>query len=225
VDGVLDSCMNYPFRTAILNFLKEKDGGQDFREAIMTVLENYPAQVVACNMNMLGTHDTVRILTALVDDFDGSRQDQAKRRLSPAQLELAKQRLLIASFLQYMLPGAPSLYYADETGMEGHKDPFNRRTYPWGAEDPLLLAHHKQLGQLRKTCPALRLGDLEFFQAGSQKLGFRRSYKGKTVRCYVNYSRENWDIPAGKLLYGHNLRTVAPDWLSLSPSGFCITED
>ena len=135
-DGVLDSCMNYPFRTAILNFLKEKDGGQDFREAIMTVLENYPAQVVHCNMNMLGTHDTVRILTALVDDFEGNRQEQAKRHLSPVQLTLAKERLLIASFLQYMLPGAPSLYYADETGMQGHKDPFNRRTYPWGLEDP-----------------------------------------------------------------------------------------
>ena len=224
-DGVLDSCMNYPFRTAILNFLKEKDGGEDFREAIMTVLENYPAQVVACNMNMLGTHDTVRVLTALVDDFEGSRQEQAKRRLSPMQLNQAKERLLIASFLQYMLPGAPSLYYADETGMEGHKDPFNRRTYPWGKEDKGLLAHHKMLGQLRKDLQALQLGDLEFFRAEGQKLGFRRSYQGKTVRCYVNYSQDNWDIPAGKLLYGHNLRTVAPDWLSLSPKGFCITED
>ena len=223
-DGVLDSCMNYPFRTAILNFLKERDGGNDFRNAIMTILENYPAQVVACNMNMLGTHDTVRILTALVDDFEGSRQDQAKRRLSPAQLSLAKERLLTASFLQYMLPGAPSLYYADETGMEGHKDPFNRRTYPWGQEDKLLLAHHKQLGQLRKELEALRLGDLEFFQAGDQKLGFTRSFNGKTVRIYVNYSNDSWDISAGKLLYGHNLHTVAPDWLTLGPKSFCITE-
>ena len=223
-DGVLDSCMNYPFRTAILNFLLEKDGGEDFCNAIMTVLENYPSQVVACNMNMLGTHDTVRILTALADSFEGSRQEQAKRRLSPAQRELAKERLLIASFLQYMLPGAPSLYYADETGMEGHKDPFNRRTYPWGKEDRQLLEHHKQLGQLRKEHTALQLGDLEFFQAGSQKLGFRRSHRDQTLRIYVNYGNEPWEIPAGKLLYGHNLRTVAPTWLSLSPKGFCITE-
>ena len=224
-DGVLDSCMNYPFRTAILNFLREKDGGGEFRNAIMTVLENYPAQVVACNMNMLGTHDTVRILTALVDEFEGNRQDQAKRRLSPAQLAQAKERLLIASFLQYMLPGAPSLYYADETGMEGHKDPFNRRTYPWGKEDKLLLSHHRQLGQLRREYPALQLGDLEFFQAGDQKIGFRRSYEGKTLRIYVNYSKEPWDISAGKLLYGHNLHTAAPTWLSVGPGGFCITEE
>ena len=223
-DGVLDSCMNYPFRTAILNFLREKDGGGEFRNAVMTVLENYPAQVVACNMNMLGTHDTVRILTALVDEFEGSRHEQAMRRLSPAQLAQAKERLLIASFLQYMLPGAPSLYYADETGMEGHKDPFNRRTYPWGKEDSLLLNHHRQLGQLRKEHTALQLGDLEFFQAGDQKIGFRRSYEGKTLRIYVNYSKVPWDISAGKLLYGHNLHTAAPTWLSVGPGGFCITE-
>ncbi len=224
-DGVLDSCMNYPFRTAILNLVKEKDGGEDFRNAVLTVLENYPAQVVACNMNMLGTHDTVRILTALVDDFEGSRQEQARRRLNPQQLALAKERLLMASFLQYMLPGAPSLYYADETGMEGHKDPFNRRTYPWGREDQQLLAHHRQLGQLRKDHKALQLGDLEFFCAGGQRIGFRRSWEGKTVRIYVNLSSDSWDIPAGKLLYGHNLHTVAPSWLSLSSKGFCITED
>ena len=102
----------------------------------MTILENYPPQVVACNMNLLGTHDTPRILTALVDPFECSREQQAARRLSPEQLKLAKERLLMATFLQYMLPGSPSLYYADEAGMEGHKDPFNRRPYPWCREDP-----------------------------------------------------------------------------------------
>ena len=140
VDGVLDSCMNYPFRTAILNFLRWQDDGSAFRQTVMTVAENYPPQVLACNMNMLGTHDTMRILTALVDDFDGSREEKANRHLSCDQLALAKQRLLMASLLQYMLPGAPSLYYADEAGMEGYKDPFNRRTYPWGREDKQLLA-------------------------------------------------------------------------------------
>jgi hypothetical protein len=56
----------------------------------------------------------------------------------------------MASFLQYTLPGAPSLYYGDEAGMEGYNDPFNRRTYPWGRENPELLSHHRNLGQLRK---------------------------------------------------------------------------
>ena len=60
--------------------------------------------------------------------------------------------------------------------------------------------------------------------AEGQKIGFTRTYEGKTVRVYVNYSNEPWDISAGKLLYGHNLKTVAPNWLTLGPKSFCITE-
>ena len=175
-------------------------------------------------MNMLGTHDTPRILTALVDDFDGSRAEKAKRKLSLSQLLTARERLLMASFLQYMLPGAPSLYYADEAGMEGYKDPFNRRPYPWGREDRELLEHYKRLGQLRKETPALQRGDLEFFWSGDQKLGFTRSLDGRSYRIYVNRSGDAWEIPAGKLVLGHNLQYVAPNWLSLAPMGFCITE-
>ena len=225
VDGVLDSCMNYPFRTAILNFLRERDDGSALRDTVMTIAENYPPQVFLSNMNMLGTHDTPRILTALVDDFDGSREEKAKRHLSHNQRHLAIQRLLLASTLQYTLPGAPSLYYADETGMEGYKDPFNRRTYPWGKENRLLLEHHKQLGRLRKENDTLRLGDIEFFQAGDQKIGFSRSYGGKKIRVYINRSTDSWEIPAGKVLYAHNLQTLAPNWLRVGAMGLCITED
>ena len=224
VDGVLDSCMNYPFRTAILNFIRERDAGWGLRNTVLTIAENYPPQVLSCNMNLLGTHDTPRILTALVDDFDGSRQEKAKRRLSRNQYAVAQERLLMASFLQYMLPGAPSLYYADETGMEGYKDPFNRRTYPWGRENVEILSHFKHLGQLRKSYEPLRLGDIQFFQAGDQKLGFTRTCNGRTLHIYINRSADPWDIPAGRVLFGHNLHTVAPTWLTLSPMGFCLVE-
>ena len=221
----LDSVMNYPFRTAIMNFMRGFDSGRAFQDTVMSIVENYPPQVVACNMNLLGTHDTPRILTALVDDFDGSREEKAKRHLSRHQLEVAHERLLMASFLQYMLPGAPSLYYADEVGMEGYRDPFNRRPYPWGREDHELLSHFMRLGQLRRSCQALRLGDISFFQAGDKHLGFKRSYGGKTVRIYANRSGDAWEIPQGKLLLGYNIQIVAPDCLTIGPRGFCITED
>ena len=80
----LDSVMNYPFRTAILDFMRGRDSGGKLRDTVMTIVENYPPQVVACNMNLLGTHDTPRILTALVDDFDGSREEKAARNLKNA---------------------------------------------------------------------------------------------------------------------------------------------
>ena len=220
----LDSVMNYPYRTAILNFMRGFDSGHGFKEAVMTIAENYPQHVVACNMNLLGTHDTPRILTALVDDFDGSREEKAKRHLSRNQREVAHERLLMASFLQYMLPGCPSIYYADEVGMEGYKDPFNRRPYPWGHEDQELLEHYTRLGKLRSRCEALRLGDISFFQAGDKHLGFSRSYNGKTVKIYANRSGDSWEIPYGKILLGYNLQVVSQDCLVLGPRGFCITE-
>ena len=224
VDGTLDSVMNYPFRTAILNFLRGADDGSGFEDAVMTILENYPTHVVQCNMNMLGTHDTPRILTALVDEYDGPREKLAKRHLPPHLLEKARQKLMLASALQYTLPGSPSLYYGDEAGMEGGKDPFNRRTYPWGNEDKLLLAHHRMLGQLRKNYPALRLGSTAFFQAGQGRIGYSRSLNGQTVKIYVNHSDAPWQVDGGKLLLGLKLDQVCAADITLAPMGMCIVE-
>ncbi len=218
----LDSVMNYPFRTAILNFMRGSDSGSNLKEAVLSVAENYPPEVVLCNMNLLGTHDTPRILTALVDDFDGSRAEKAKRRLSRTNLETARRRLMMAAFLQYTLPGSPSLYYGDEALMEGYKDPFNRRTYPWGHEDRELVTYFSRLGRLRKEQEALRLGDIQFFTAEDRHLGYTRTYQGKTVKVYVNRNSDPWDIPAGNVVFGCNLQILAPDWLSLAPKGFCL---
>ena len=225
VDGTLDSVMNYPFRTAILNFLRGRDDGSNLGRTVMTIMENYPQQVLHCNMNLLGTHDTARILTTLVDDYDGPRQELARRKLSESQRALAKARLLLASLLQYTLPGSPSLYYGDETGMEGGKDPFNRRTYPWGKEDRELQTHFRILGQLRKDYAALRTGDTEIFRAGEGCFGFVRSLENSKIRIYVNHSEQNWEVPAGRLLYGKKLQSVSCCGLQLAPMGMCIVEE
>ena len=78
VDGELDSVMNYPFRNAIINFIRGWDNGPGLKDTVMTIAENYPPQVFLCNMNLLGTHDTPRILTALVDNYDGPRSELQK---------------------------------------------------------------------------------------------------------------------------------------------------
>ena len=225
VDAELDSVMNYPFRNAILAFLREQDDGRRLEDTVMTIAENYPPQVLLCNMNLLGTHDSPRILTALVDDFEGSRQEQAKRRLSRQQYETAVERLLLASFIQYTLPGAPSLYYGDEAGMEGHKDPFNRRPYPWGRENKTLMEHFKLLGKLKKAYPALRLGDIRFFQAQDGRVGFTRSFDGKTLRICINRGSTPWPLPGGSILFGRNLHSVTAGTVTLAPMGMCILEE
>ena len=220
----LDSVMNYPFRTAIINFIRGWDAGRALKDTVMSIVENYPAQVVHCNMNLLGTHDTPRILTALVDDFDGSREEKAKRRLSRNQFDVARERLLAASFLQYTLPGSPSLYYGDEACMEGYRDPFNRRPYPWGREDPEFMEHFMRLGQLRKDHIALRLGSISFFEAGDKHIGFTRTHESETLKIYVNRSADAWEIPSGRIVLGYNLQLIAADALTIGPRGFVILE-
>ena len=222
VDAELDSPMNYPFRTAIINFMRRMDDGWHFKNTVMSIVENYPPQVMDCAMNLLGTHDTSRILTALVDDFNGSREAKAARKLTRSQMNTAVERLLVASFLQYTLPGSPSIYYGDEAGMEGYGDPFCRRPFPWGNEDRELLTHFKRLGFLRTNCEPLRRGDIHFFQAGNMQLGFTRSYNGQTVRVYVNRSSDDWEIPVGRILLGCNMHTVAKDALVLGHNGYCV---
>ena len=225
VDGELDSPMNYPFRTAILNFMRKIDDGHGFQRTVMSIVENYPPQVMACTMNLLGTHDTARILTALIDDFNGDRAAKAHRRLSRSQWVTALDRLHAASFLQYMLPGCPAVYYGDEAGMEGYGDPFCRRPFPWGREEWDLQLHYRRLGKLRKTHEVLRLGDIRFFQNMNNQLGFTRTYKGKTLRIYVNRSSDDWKIPVGKILLARNMQTISDDELVVGHNGYCLVEE
>ena len=201
------------------------DDGRGLKETVLSIAENYPPQVLPCLMNSLGTHDTPRILTALVDDFDGSRAEKAARHLSMQQMILAKERLRMASFLQFTLPGSPCVYYGDEAGMEGYADPFNRRPYPWGAEDGSLLEHYRRLTALRREIPALRRGEIHFFQAKNRMLGFTRELDGQRIRIYINRSHDNWDIEPGRILLGHNLELVARDRIRLAPMGLCAVED
>lgn len=148
--GQLDGVMNYPFRSAIINYAL---GGSatDFRRAVMSIIENYPKENLDNCMTLLGSHDTVRILNALAGvRFDGwSKARQKEYVLSSEQKRIATDRLFVASILQYTLPGIPSIYYGDEVGVEGGEDPVNRRTYPWGRENRGILNHFKQLGVFR----------------------------------------------------------------------------
>lgn len=148
----LDSVMNYPFRNAIIDFIVN-DNAENFFEQILDVLDNYPKEIVDALMNPLGTHDTVRILSRLSgEDAEGpgkSREWQADYELNTEQYERCKRLLKIAVAIQYTLPGFPSIYYGDEVGMQGLKDPFNRRAFPWGSLDMDLLGFYEQMGSIR----------------------------------------------------------------------------
>ncbi len=183
----LDSVMNYPFADAIISFVRTGvvDG---FTDKIMTIVENYPKCVLDVLMNHIGTHDTMRAITQLVGESCEyrDRQWQSEKRLTPKMYEKGVNLLKIASVIQYTLPGVPSLYYGDEAGMEGYKDPFNRVCYPWGSENRELSEHYKALGQMRKNCKCLKDGE---FSTVSEMLGclaFTRSGADDEILVIVN---------------------------------------
>ena len=221
VDGELDSTMNYPWRTAILNYIRGLDDGSALGEAVMTIAENYPPQVLSCVMNLLGSHDTPRILTALVDDFRGSREEKAARTLSPEDRKTALERLRAAAFLQFTLPGMASIYYGDEAGMEGFDDPFCRRTYPWGREDTALQAYYRALCHMKQELPALRHGDVRVTAAGEGRIAFSRTAPEQRAEVFVNRSHEIWTLPEGKVRFGRCL-DLDGERAMLQPGGFCL---
>ena len=113
-------------------------------------------------MTSLSTHDTERAITALIGDpvDQNNREWQAQHNtLSPERYQMGKRLFILASVIQYMLPGIPCLYYGDEAGLYGYKDPFNRTCYPWGREDQELLQALRSLGKIRTDYPGLSSGE------------------------------------------------------------------
>ncbi len=220
--GELDSVMNYPWRTAILNYCSGKDNGSALCEQIETIAENYPPQVLQCVMNSLSTHDTARALTELVAPFKGTRAQKAERTLTPVQRVLGLQRLRMAMALQFVLPGMPCIYFGDEAGREGYEDPFNRRCYPWGQEDPMLKGYVCALGQLRKGSPILRHGTVRTAFAEAGRLHIHRQRDGEQLTLSCNTSAEPWRIPICKLLIGSLLEAVDTAYVTIAPGGFAI---
>lgn len=156
----LDSVMNYPFKDAILQYIRYGTFSGLYN-TILSILENYPRPVISVLMNSLSTHDVERAITALAGEPTGgnSREWQGKNnQLSPQRYAHGKRLFRLAAVLQYTLPGIPCLYYGDEAGLYGYKDPFNRTCYPWGHEDPDLLSLFRNLGRIRKQFPGLADG-------------------------------------------------------------------
>ena len=167
--------MNYPFRTAALSYLRGGDAA-DFQNAMETLRENYPPSAFYSAMNFLSTHDTPRLLTVLglSGKAPETRDERASFRLSPAEYARGVERVKLAAVLLYTFPGAPTLYYGDEAGMEGFEDPFNRATYPWGRENRALVRWFARLGALRRQHAALQCGTIRYLHAGGSVLAFLR---------------------------------------------------
>lgn len=183
----LDSVMNYCFKDAILGFLTGM-AAEHSMEIIMNVCENYPPQVIRLLMNLIGTHDTERAITTLAGEPARSegREWQSCHSLSSEQYAWGKERLKLAAVMQYTLPGVPSVYYGDETCVQGYKDPFNRGCYPWGNEDAEQIEFHKKLAEIRKQFDCFAGADFTPVEAQGGFMAYTRRGEKDLVLTAVN---------------------------------------
>lgn len=178
IGGQLDSVMNYPFKEAILNYVKYADA-RAFTDSILTIIEHYPKPAVDMLMNFISTHDTERALTRLGGEEVGwhDKDWQFEHHLSPSEYVYGISLLKCAMVLQFFLPGVPCVYYGDEAGMEGYRDPFNRCCYPWGHENIELIDFTRSLAKVRRETRAFEQGDLRFIQVDDNVCVFARCDK------------------------------------------------
>jgi 4-alpha-glucanotransferase len=201
----LDSVMNYPFRGIMIDFFTGKHDAKHVNEVLMSIYENYPLHNFYCNMNLIGTHDVPRILTVLGEATEEQQLSQSQKeryKLPESQKALAISRLKLLSLVQMTFPGVPSIYYGDEAGLEGYRDPLNRGTYPWGNENNELLEWYKTVTSIRNKYDVFSTGKLIPIYAEGDAYGFVRRIenrmdvfgekcKNNTALVLVNRSRDS----------------------------------
>lgn len=188
----LDGTMNYPLRTALLAFVRNQIGAPEMAARLEQLRENYPRDAFFSCLNLLGSHDRERLFTMLGDAPDPdtlSDEECAAFRLDEGHASLAMSRLWLTVLLQMTLPGVPCVYYGDERGMEGFRDPYNRAAFPWDGGRMDCATVFRNAIAVRKALPVLTTGDFEPFADGEDVFGFwRRGEDGECVCVLANAS-------------------------------------
>lgn len=195
----LDSVMNYPFADAVLNFVKFANADA-FIDSVMSIIEKYPPQVTNVLMNHIGTHDTERAITRLAGENCegyGRNWQHEHNKLSDYDYYRGVSMMKIASLIQYTLPGVPSLYYGDEIGMQGMKDPFNRACMDWYEPNTELHRWYKRLGEIRRGCKAFERGSFVPIYCSYKTVAYLRSGDNNEVLVAVNLDENAVDINVG----------------------------
>jgi glycosidase len=182
-DNHCHGLMNYPVRSGVLEFAKGKGQVLHHVEMIEKTIIGYPRANAYCMYQLIGSHDTERFLTLVGGDL---------------------KKVKLAYALLFGLPGAPAVYYGDEIGMVGGKDPDCRRAFTWeqATWDRDLREYVKLLIQLRKKMPAARRGDYIRLQQNDRGgYVFARKLGADCLIVALNNSttRKNLTIKVGEL--------------------------
>ena len=188
----LDSVMNYPLKNAIVSFCLWNDAEMLYN-TLTEIYASYPRCVSDKLMNLLGTHDTERIMTVLgrEDDHAGEPTSAlARMRLSDEERRAGVDRLKVAAALQFTAYGIPSVYYGDEVGLEGYGDPFCRMPMPWndmGNEYRReILEYYKMLGRMRLDEEAFAGGEFYILSHTESSIAYVREKNDSKVIVIAN---------------------------------------
>jgi cyclomaltodextrinase len=183
-DHHFDGLMNYPVRNALLTLLQGKGDAQQFAGEINAIIQTYHPENLRAMYVPLDSHDTERFRTLL-----GGNATRHK----------------LALLFQMAFPGAPAIYYGDEIGLEGGKDPDSRRSFSWKEADwdQELRNFIKTLVMLRKQTPCLRRGEYHLLQAEDRHYVFARTLNAECVLVALNASAQSsrLEIPVDRLAW------------------------
>lgn len=189
-----DSVMGYTFRIGLLNFLTHRFNAKCFDSYLEGFRERYPSEAYYSMMNLISSHDVPRAINILVGKEDpGDRELQKAITLTEEERELGLKLMKLAYSFQIGYIGSPCLYYGDEVLMEGFRDPFNRRTYPWGKVDSFGLEELRfvrEISKLRIENPVLRTGGYKTLYAEENAIVFERTLDKNRCDAFGKYVGE-----------------------------------
>lgn len=167
----MDSVMNYKLSDTLMHFVM---GGkaQDSDDVLTQLRQNYPKQALYDLMNIVDSHDTARAIYL----YGGGKDGVVQASKSDFDYNLGKSRLKMAVAFELGYPGMPTIYYADEAGQFGSKDPDCRRTFPWGKEDKELQSfYQKAIAARNNNKNVFALGDLDTILAQDNIYAYQRT--------------------------------------------------
>ncbi len=120
---------------------------------------------------LLGSHDTARIATKLGNDI---------------------RKIHLATMMQFFFPGIPAIYYGDEIGMQGGKDPECRAGFIWDEKEwnHEIRDWVKALISLRKESSVLQKGMFKIVQydVHEKTCLFERKHAQEKLLMAANFS-------------------------------------
>ncbi len=172
-------------------YIPEKKGKiEDFEGAMRHYMASFQTSQLQCAMNELSNHDHSRFLT---------RTNHVVGRAATCGTKAAEEGVNYGTFreavvVQMTWPGAPTIYYGDEAGVCGFTDPDNRRTYPWGKEDIVMVDFHRDMIRIHRENEALRTGSLKFLGGGKNLLAYGRFNRKQQFVVLLNNAAEEQQV-------------------------------